>query len=246
MPFGNNSSSIISWLAILLLVLSLVALIGWRVSAGWHQGRHFLPPIIWQRLQLVSNSCELAIRSGILLAVIAMLLASLVSWQSEVRRSENSVSARLLILLDTSKSMWARDHVADTASIQLPLRLISRFVAAKQLAISIIEQLGNWQVGILVFAGEPLVLCPATPDTGAAITLLGRAQAGESSMVGGTNLERALQASLAFQSSANTGAVLLLTDGEELSGNARKAARLLAQRQIPIHVAGIGRAAGAT
>ncbi|MBU6429420.1 MAG: VWA domain-containing protein, partial [Cyanobacteria bacterium REEB65] len=143
----------------------------------------------------------------------------------------------LVVLLDVSKSMSAQDAALTGGQID------SRFAAAKQLVSGAIRLLEGWKVGLVVFAGEPMLLCPMTEDTQALLTLLERARPGDRTIPQGTDIQQALQESIPLFGS-QPGAILLLSDGEELSGTARDAIGLLRRGRITVYTVGFGRRQG--
>jgi len=142
------------------------------------------------------------------------------------------VSGRLgidvMIAMDVSKSMLAQDL--------LPNRLQN----AKASLNLIIDELAGNRIGLVAFAGTAFVNCPLTTDVGAVKLFL---QSIDPSLIPqpGTDIDSAIRACIkAFGKSNNSKVIILLTDGEELSGSALAAAELAAQEKIKIFAVGIG------
>lgn len=140
----------------------------------------------------------------------------------------------IMILLDTSKSMAARDVRP------------SRMERAKNEAARLMEALEGNRVGLIAFAGASFIELPLTLDSGAARMALDGLGPG-SIPVPGTAIGEALRGAVkAFQTSrAKTKAVILITDGENLEGDALKAAREAAEAGLVIFTVGVGSEAGA-
>ncbi len=115
----------------------------------------------------------------------------------------------VVVALDASKSMDARD-------IQP-----SRIERAKLELSTLLDELKGDRVAIVVFAGDAFIQCPLTSDYQAAKMFL-RAVDPEQMPQGGTNIGAALLLSRQVLDSADRGAkdrvVILLSDGEDLTG----------------------------
>jgi Ca-activated chloride channel family protein len=170
---------------------------------------------------------------GVLL-VLALAFAFLAAAQPQYGRGTRRIPATNLdvaIVLDFSKSMYARDVTP------------SRIERAKSEVASLIRELPGARFGAIAFAGEPMAF-PLTSDGGAISQFL-RQLSPNDMPVGGTAIGRALTAAhevltrdpLAEKSKQ---VVLLITDGEDLEGNPVSVAQALAADGITIHVVQIG------
>jgi Ca-activated chloride channel family protein len=112
---------------------------------------------------------------------------------------------------------------------------------AKYLLREIFKAFPHNRFGIVPFAGSAFLSCPLTADHTALNEALEDLST-ESVPVGGTNIEKALQtAQKAFAGAEGSHrAVILFTDGDELSGNASAAVAGLKKEHIPVAVAGFG------
>ncbi|MBN1556900.1 MAG: VWA domain-containing protein [Lentisphaerae bacterium] len=135
----------------------------------------------------------------------------------------------LVIALDVSRSMLADDVRP------------SRLARAKADLMDLIRDLRGDRAALVAFRHKAVLLCPLTTDYGFLRQALDGADIG-SAPRGETDLGAAIRASLdAFQSrSASHKAVILISDGEDLQGNALAAAAEAAERGIPIFTVGIG------
>jgi Ca-activated chloride channel family protein len=145
---------------------------------------------------------------------------------------KTEVSGRLgidvMIAIDVSKSMLAQDLTPN------------RLENAKASLNLIIDELAGNRIGLAAFAGTGFVNCPLTTDIGAAKLFL---QSIDPDLIPdpGTDIGSAIQACVkAFGKSNNSKVIILLTDGEELSGSALAAAELAASENIKIFAVGIG------
>lgn len=108
----------------------------------------------------------------------------------------------LVIAVDCSRSMLARDVRPD------------RLAAAKTLVLSVLSRLPDVEAGLVGFAGRAWLACPLTPDrAGLALFLSGLST--DAAPLGGTSVPAALEASRLALAGAETGAVLLVSDGED-------------------------------
>ena len=223
------------WLFALLLVPALGLLLARGLFASARARHEFAPQAIWRRMGLIGDERSRALRGGLLLLAVALLVFGLADPRSAGKIQREEIP-RLMVLLDVSKSMLARDAVM-SAGVLTGSAGRTRFDAGRALIREVIGSLPGWQIGLLVFAAEPLVLCPMTDDANAAVTLLERAKAGEEGIKGGTNLEAALRAATAL---TGKGTILVVSDGEELSGRTALAAKDLARRKIAVVAVGMG------
>ncbi len=151
-------------------------------------------------------------------------------WQEVKRRGQD-----ILLVVDTSKSML-------TADVK-PNRLERTKLAIKDL----LKKLKGDRVGLIAFAGDAFMVCPLTVDyAGFMLSLndLDTRTVGR----GGTNLslaiKEAIRASLPEQGGDaardDYKAVILITDGDDLEGDAMAAAREAKDKGIRIYSIGIG------
>ncbi len=141
----------------------------------------------------------------------------------------------LVVAVDASKSMLARDVPPD------------RLDRAKLELNSLLDSLKGDRVGIVAFAGDAYVQSPLTSDYAAAKLFL-KAVDPEQMQQGGTNIGAALLLAQNMLESADRGAkdrvVVLLSDGEDLSGEEMEAAESLHAAGIKVYAVGIGSDAG--
>lgn len=172
-------------------------------------------------------------KRSLLIAALFLLFVALARpqygfhWQ-EVRRK----GIDLLFLLDTSKSMLAQDVVPNR--LERSTLGIADFV----------QKLDGDRVGLVPFSGQAFLLCPLTLDYDAFFQSLAQVDVNFIPL-GGTNIAAAIaEAQKTLSSSGNKKIVILVSDGEDLSGDALDAAKKAAEDGIIIYTVGVGTAAG--
>jgi Ca-activated chloride channel family protein len=140
----------------------------------------------------------------------------------------------IVFCVDVSKSMLAAD-----------LRP-NRLENAKQTLRLIFLQLAGNRLGLVAFAGSSFIECPLTGDIGAVALFLDSINT-NLIQTPGTDIGGALHAAVqAFDRSPAGKAIVLITDGEDLSGGARGAADEAEAAGIKIFPIGIGTEIGET
>ena len=168
------------------------------------------------------------------LCVIAVALAFVAAAQPQYGRGTRVIPATnldLVIVLDYSKSMYARDIAP------------SRTQRAKSEVARLIASLPGARFGAVAFAGQPISF-PLTSD-GPAISQFFQQMTPNDMPVGGTAIARALEAGhelLARDplSKSHKRVMLLVTDGEDLEGDPVSVATTLSQDEITVFVVQIG------
>jgi Ca-activated chloride channel family protein len=138
----------------------------------------------------------------------------------------------LLFAFDTSKSMLVEDIK--------PNRLQRASLAIHDF----VEKLEGDRVGLMPFAGSAYLLCPLTIDYDAFFHSLAAVNT-DLIPQGGTNIgaviEKAVQT---LDNGANHKILIILTDGENLQGDAVAAAEAAAKKGLTIHTVGVGTSQG--
>jgi Ca-activated chloride channel family protein len=138
----------------------------------------------------------------------------------------------LLFALDTSKSMLAEDIK--------PNRLKRAHLAI----LDFVQQLEGDRVGLLPFAGSSYLMCPLTLDYEAFEDSLSAITPGIIPR-GGTNIAAVIDMAVeTLNNAANHKILIILTDGENLEGNAIKAAEEAAKQGLTIYTVGVGTSEG--
>src|SRR5437763_1682425 len=139
----------------------------------------------------------------------------------------------LLFAVDTSRSMLSNDVA--------PNRLERVKLAAQDL----ITELQGDRVGLIAFAGRAFLQAPLTIDYDAAVESINDLDT-KTIPEGGTNISEAIAlATQTFGKSAmGNRALIIFTDGEELSGDAVSGAKKAADAGVRIFTVGVGTAQG--
>ena len=167
----------------------------------------------------------------ILLSLVILLLvvaAARPSWGKQVMRDTTN-GRDLLVLFDVSRSMLSDDVKP------------SRMDHAKWLVREIVKKNPGDRFGLVAFAGESFLICPLTVDRASFIQLVDDLDT-DTIPVGGTNVQLALEEAVkAFKGAQGTHkAVILVTDGDELTGRSASVVSELADAQIPVFAVGVG------
>ena len=167
---------------------------------------------------------QAAIVLGVVLVCVALARPQLgFRWEEAHRRG-----ADILFAIDTSKSMLTRDIKPD------------RLERAKLAVRSLVEKFPGDRVGLVAFAGSAFLQTPLTLDHG----IFDESVASLDTSViplGGTNIAGAIRK--ARETLSDTGhrkVLVLITDGENLDGNAVKAAEQAAKDEVAIYTLGVG------
>lgn len=149
-------------------------------------------------------------------------------WQ-EIKRT----GLDMLIAIDVSKSMLARDVK--------PNRLERSKLAVKDL----VKKLNGDRVGLIAFAGTAFLQCPLTIDYNGFLLALDDINT-ETIPRPGTSISGAIKEAVdVFKGPEKKFKVLvLITDGEELEGDAMRAANAAAQAGVRIYCIGVGTTEG--
>lgn len=166
-------------------------------------------------------------------ALLALALARPQIGQETVKLERSGVD--VLIALDVSRSMLAAD-VEGT----------NRLAAARAAVQHLLAKLGGDRVGLAVFAGEAFLAAPLTRDHTAVERALLAASPTMVSEPGSDFAKAIARAREGFERGSEGPRVLLLiSDGEQLQGDAPAAARAAAAAGVKVHCAGVGSASGA-
>ena len=215
-------------LGALLLLPLLAYLWGWRArSASRDIAR------LWRRGGGASPNLQAALL--LIAAAAAIVAAARPTWGTRdvpVIRS----GADVIFLLDISRSMDAND-VSPT-----------RLGAARAAIIETLDRTGGDRVGLIVFAGSPVLRFPLSTDPEAAAAVVSSIESGFSGVDAGSQVAQALDlARGSFDDESEAGRlVVLITDGENLGGDPAPAAIRLRISGASLLVLGVGTTEGST
>lgn len=218
----------------LLLLAPLLGLLLWRLDRA--RARR-LARVVGPRAPALADLSGPRRRAQRALFATALLLALLAMLQpvwGETTREVEQKGVDILVCLDVSQSMLARDLAP------------SRLARARREIAALAERAAGDRLGLVVFAGEARLAVPLTRDRESFRELVRLADP-LSVERGGTDLGAALATALeALQ--GQTGeheVVVLLTDGEDHEGRGLRVARDCRQRNVTVHGVGFGSALGA-
>lgn len=191
---------------------SSLALLGPRAPSSWRTWGRYLP---------------MALR----VFAFSLLVVALARPQTVSRDSNSTVEGiDIVISLDISASMLARDFEPN------------RFEAAKEIGAKFVAGRTSDRMGLVVFAGEAITLCPLTTDLATVINQFNNVQMGvlEDGTAIGSGL--AMAVNRLRTSDAVSRVVILLTDGVNNSGEIAPytAAEIAATYGVRVYVIGVG------
>ncbi len=223
------------WLWLLLPVAALGVLLWWRIRHPRGVGYPSLQGInqVWPRPWLGPDEWfGLAVLLGLCLAVVAMA-------RPQHGLKTDQISGKgvdIILCLDTSGSMRSIDFKPQ-----------NRLGAAKEVARQFIEKRPHDRIGLVVFGGTALTICPLTSDKRALLDLLNQVEI-DMTGVDGTAVGMALAtaADRLRESKAASKVILLLTDGRNNVGaiDPITAAKAAAALGIKIYAVGAGSTEG--
>lgn len=219
------------WLWALLLIPLLVALFMRAEHRGFQRLQQFVSARLLPQLAGTVNRPRRIIRFALQLLGLGLATVSLAqprwgyTFEDVTRKGLD-----LLIAVDTSRSMLSND-------VQ-PNRLERVKLAIQDL----INELQGDRVGLIAFAGRAFLQAPLTIDYDAVIEAVNDLDT-KTIPEGGTNISSAITlATQSFGKSAmGNRALIIFTDGEELSGDAEKTAKAAAaDAGVRIFTIGVG------
>lgn len=165
-------------------------------------------------------------------AAFALLAFARPQWGFEWQETKR-VGLDILIAMDASKSMLARDVKPN------------RLERSKFAVMDLVKKLNGDRIGLIAFAGTAFLQCPLTIDYNGFLLALDDLTT-STIPAGGTSISSAIREAIAvFKNAQQKYKVLvIITDGEELEGNAMKAADEAAKAGLRIYCVGVGTAEG--
>jgi Ca-activated chloride channel family protein len=210
----------------------------WRYRAFNRQQRaalaRFVSPRLFAKLTATVSVRRRRWKQGLFIAGVACLSVALARPQIGFRWQEvHRKGIEVLVAVDTSKSMLTQDVKPD------------RLNRAKLAINDLVSNLNGDGVGLLAFAGDAFLQCPITLDYDAFHESLDSL---DTSTIprGGTDIGGAIREAQAVLDArpGREKILMLITDGEDLGGDAVAAAQAAAKDGIKIFTVGVGTAAG--
>ena len=166
-----------------------------------------------------------------ILALVMTVVAIARPRSSEEMEKIDTEGIDIVLAMDVSTSMLARDLVPD------------RISASKDIAIEFIAQRPTDRMGIVVFAGESFTQCPLTTDRATLINLMKEVQT--DLIEDGTAIGNGLATAVARMkdSDAKSRVVILLTDGVNNRGeiSPQMAAEIAKTYGVRVYTIGVGK-----
>lgn len=163
-------------------------------------------------------------------ALVMLVIAIARPRSSEEMERVDTEGIDIMLAMDVSTSMLARDLVPD------------RISASKDIAIEFISQRPSDRMGIVVFAGESFTQCPLTTDRATLINLMKEVQT--DLIEDGTAIGNGLATAVARMkdSDAKSRVVILLTDGVNNRGEItpQMAAEIAKTYGVRVYTIGVG------
>jgi Ca-activated chloride channel family protein len=192
--------------------------------------QQFISPRLWPQLAGNVDRFRRALRFTLILLALALAIVALArprwgyTYQDVKRRGLD-----LLIAVDTSRSMLSNDVA--------PNRLERVKLATQDL----ITELNGDRVGLIAFAGRAFLQAPLTIDYDAAVESINDLDT-KTIPEGGTNISEAIALAVKTfgKSAMGNRALIVFTDGEELSGDAVKEAKKAEEAGVKIFTIGVG------
>jgi len=219
----------------LLLLVPVVALLLWALD---HARSRRLVLAIGPRLRPLAGGWSAARRRIRRWLFLAALLLAGIAWLQpvwgEVTRTVEHRGVDVLVCLDVSRSMRARDADPD------------RLECARGAIRALAGHAAGDRLGLVAFAGEARLIVPLTRDRKSFVDLLAPVDT-LSVERGGTDLGAALTTALGAlpEEGGDQEVILLLTDGEDHGGSGLRAAQRCRARGVVVHTIGFGSQLGA-
>src|SRR5689334_3659996 len=218
------------WLWGLLLIPLLIAIFVSAERRGLKRLQQFVSARLLPQLAGTVNRPRRIVRFGLLMLGLALAIVSLAQprWgyvYEDVKRK----GLDLLFAVDTSRSMLSNDVQP------------SRLERVKLAAQDLVNQLQGDRVGLIAFAGRAFLQAPLTIDYEAAVESINDLDT-KTIPEGGTNISEAINLAVNTfgKSAAGNRALIIFTDGEELTGDAVKVAKSASEAGLKIFTIGVG------
>jgi Ca-activated chloride channel family protein len=165
----------------------------------------------------------------VLLAFTAIIIGACNFQKPGAMENVNRKGVDVMLVLDVSKSMLARDSKPN------------RLERAKQLLTRLVDKLENDRLGLVVFAGRAYMQMPLTTDHGAAKMYIQDASPDIVPTQGTVIAEALKMANTSFNSKERKyKSIVLISDGEDHDPEALNVAKSLAGNGVMINTVGIG------
>jgi Ca-activated chloride channel family protein len=230
MRWAEPERLILLWLAVALLLLAV-----WAVRRRKRLESTLGDPTALRRLTGEAGGVARAVRMGLFLLAFAFAVAGLARPLAGFRLVTTAArGADVVVALDLSHSMEARDIRPD------------RLRAAEREVATLLKALEGSSMGLVAFAGEAKVISPLSTDLQGLVSMVETARPADLSEPGSDiGAAVSLAAKLLRRPGQRPRAVVLVSDGENLSGDAMAGAGAARQAGARLFAIGIGTPEGA-
>jgi Ca-activated chloride channel homolog len=219
-----------NWFWALVLVPILVLLFARAEKRAAERLRMFVSDRLLPNLARTVNRGRRKVRFALTLLGMCLAITALAKprWgytYQDVKRK----GLDLIFAVDTSRSMLSNDVAP------------SRLQRVKLAAQDLLNELQGDRVGLVAFAGRAFLQAPLTIDYDAAVEAINDLDT-NTIPEGGTNISAAIDLAVQTYGKSAIGnrALIIFTDGEELSGDAAKTAKAAADAGVRIFTVGVG------
>lgn len=224
----NNPDILLTLLTLLPLLLITGLLLKRRLSLLNRMAEQEL----WPTMLPMLSPRRQRLKNLLRILVLALAIAALARPQWGFKWEEvKQRGLSILVAMDTSKSMLAQDIKPN------------RLQQAKWGVRDLVKELRGDRIGMVAFAGDAFLQCPATIDYAAFLMMLDDVYAGIVP-IGGTDLFQALETSIeSFDKAEETQAdkvIILISDGEGHTGDPLSLLPRLKKEKIRVFAIGVG------
>lgn len=230
MSFYNAAYLLLLLFVPFVLVIAIV-----RQHARTKARKKFAPPELLKKYSDIEPPARPRTRSILYAIALALIIVAFARPQGGERVVEEEVEGiDIMLVMDISRSMLARDLYPN------------RLNAIKEVAYQLIESSYGDRIGVVAFAGDPLVVCPLTTDHGSVLAFIDRLTTDED-VRPGTGIGNAIALATNRFGDTDAGKVMiLLTDGENNKGiEPMEAVQAAKDAGVRIYTVGIGTPQGA-
>ncbi|MEY2561875.1 MAG: Ca-activated chloride channel [Verrucomicrobiota bacterium] len=216
------------WALLVIPLLGALFLRGERRAAL--RLREFVSERLLPNLARTVDHRRRSIRFGLAMAGLALALTALTQLRWGYTYDDTQRKGLDLILaVDTSRSMLSNDVAP------------SRLQRVKLATQDLINELQGDRIGLVAFAGRAFLQAPLTIDYDAAVEAINDLDT-NTIPEGGTNISEAIDLAVRTfgKSAIGNRALIIFTDGEELSGDATKTAKAATEAGVRIFTIGVG------
>jgi Ca-activated chloride channel homolog len=191
----------------------------------------FLSPVMQQRLTAQATFQRTVVKLGLILLAMLAGVEALMRPQAPGQTESVTVSnaaADVVFVLDVSRSMLAEDAAPN------------RLARAKAEINQLVGRLDGHRVGLVVFAGRAVPMCPLTPDHSFFSTVLSTVNT-KSAGKGGSRVGDAIKTALrGYPAGVGAKLMVLISDGDDQDPYTQEAAAAARDAGVKIVAVGLG------